>query len=105
MRLYVVCPNTKRRILLSLNVEGKSQIEEIFTVECPYDREIHEYRRENVHAEPTLGASIGGAVIGGIIGAVLAGPIGAILGGGAGLLTGSSAEQEELRRVRRFSEE
>lgn len=104
MRLYVFCPNTKLRIYLSLTVETRSQIDEVFTVRCPHDGEIHTYRREDVNAEPTLGASIGGAAIGGLIGAILAGPLGAILGGGAGLFAGSNAEAEEKRRVQRFYE-
>lgn len=104
MRLYVVCPNTNQRIYLSLVVERQSQIDEFFTVRCPLDRQTHTYRREDVQAEPTLGASIGGAILGGLIGAVLAGPLGAILVGGAGLFIGSNAEEEERRRVRQFYE-
>lgn len=104
MRLYVNCPNTDKRIYLSLTVETRSQIDEIFTVRCPYDGETHTYRREDVKAQPTFGVSIGGAILGGLIGAVLAGPLGAILGGGAGLFVGSNAEAEERRRVRRFYE-
>lgn len=104
MRLYVFCPRTNLRVYLSFTVETRSQIDETFTVRCPHDREIHTYTREDVNAEPTLGASIGGAILGGLVGAVLAGPLGAILGGGAGLLAGNNAEEEERRRVQRFSE-
>ena len=104
MKLYVVCPNTSRQIYLSLTVERRSQIDEYFTVTCPYDEEIHEYSREDVRAEPTLGASIGGAIIGGLVGAIVAGPLGAILGGGAGIIIGSNTEKEELQKVRRFNE-
>ena len=102
MRLYVVCPRTNQRIYLSLVVERRSQIYEPFTVKCPYDGQTHTYRREDVKAEPTLGASIGGAILGGLVGAFLAGPLGAILGGGAGFITGSNADEEERRKVRRF---
>lgn len=105
MRLYVTCPNTNQRIYLSLVVERRSEVDESFTVKCPHDRQTHLYRRNDVEAEPTLGASVGGAIIGGLIGAVVAGPIGAIIGGGAGLFMGSNAEQEEQRRVRQFYEE
>lgn len=104
MRLYVICPNTNQRIYLSFVVERRSQIYESFTVRCPYDEQTHSYGREDVEAEPTIGSSIGGAILGGIVGGLLAGPIGAILGGGAGLLMGSNAEEEERRRVRRFNE-
>lgn len=104
MKLYVVCPTTSRRIYLSIVAEKRSQIEEWLTVKCPFEGGTHTFNREQVEAEPTFGASVGGAVIGGLIGAVLAGPLGAILGGGAGLFMGSSAEDEERRRVRNFYE-
>lgn len=91
-------------IYLSLIVERRSQIDEFFTVRCPYDGQTHSYRREEVKAEPTFGASIGGAILGGLIGAVVAGPLGAILLGGAGLAFGANAEEDERRRVRRFYE-
>ena len=104
MRLYVFCPTTHRRIYLSLVAERRSQIYESFTVRCPYDEQTHTYGREDVEAEPTLGASIGGAILGGLVGALFAGPLGAILAGGAGLFMGSSADEEERRRVQRFYE-
>lgn len=104
MRFYVVCPNTRQRIFLSLSAERRSQIYEFFTVRCPYDDQTHEYRREDVVAIPTLGASIGGALLGGLLGAIVGGPLGLILGGGAGLVMGSNTEEEERRRVRRFYE-
>lgn len=104
MRLYVICPNIRQRIYLSFIVENRSQIYESFTIQCPYDRQTHTYRREDVKAEPTLGSSIGGTILGGLIGVLLGGPIGAILGGGAGLVIGSNTEEEERRRVRRFYE-
>ena len=104
MRFYVLCPNTRQRISLSLYVERRSQIYEFFTVECPYDDQIHEYRREDVEAIPTIGASIGGALLGGLLGGIIGGPLGLILGGGAGLVMGSNVEEEERRRVRRFYE-
>lgn len=100
----MVCPRTSQRIYLSLNVEKRSQISEYFTIYCPFDGETHEYRRIDVVAEPILGASVGGTIIGGLIGAIVAGPLGAILVGGAGLVTGSRAEQEERLRVQRFEE-
>jgi len=105
MRFYVICPNANQLIYLSLAVERRSQIDEFFTVRCPFDEQIHSYRREDVKAEPTFGASLGGAILGGLIGAILAGPLGAILGGGAGLSIGSNAEEEERRRARQFYEE
>lgn len=104
MKFYVVCPNTSRKIYLSLTVESRSQIDELFTVTCPYDEEMHQYSREDVWAEPKLGASIGGAIVGGLIGAIVAGPLGAILGGGAGIIMGSNTEKEELQKARRFNE-
>jgi hypothetical protein len=104
MRLFVICPTTRQRIYLALVVERRSQIDESFTVRCPYDGQTHLYRREDVNAEPTLGASIGGAILGGILGGLIAGPLGAILAGGTGLFLGSNAEEEERRRIRRFYE-
>ena len=104
MRLYVICPTTQQRIYLSLAANKRSEVNEFFTIQCPYDREIHEYRRHDVDAEPAVGASIGGAVIGGLLGAILAGPLGAILVGGIGLAAGSNSEQEENRRVQYFRE-
>jgi uncharacterized protein YcfJ len=102
MKLYVICPTTNRRIYLSLIVERRSQIYSVFTIQCPYDRQVHSFRREDVRAEPTLGGSIGGAIIGALIGGLLGGPLGLILGGGAGLMFGSNVDEEERRRVRRF---
>ena len=104
MRFYVDCPTKNQRIYLALDIERRSQIDEFFTVTCPHDGQTHDYRREDVKAEPILGASLGGAVLGGLIGGILAGPLGAILGGGAGLITGSNAEEEERRKVRQFYE-
>lgn len=104
MRLYVLCPRTGNRIYLSLAADKKTEVYEFFTVYCPYDGQVHQYRREDVDAEPTTGASLGGAIIGGLIGAVVAGPLGAILVGGIGLATGSNAEQEERRKVQYFRE-
>lgn len=104
MKLYVVCPNTDLRIYLSLIVERRSQIDEFFTVECPFDRQTHTYRRDEVEAEPASGASLSGAVLGGLIGAFVAGPLGALLLGGAGLALGANTEEEERRKVRQFNE-
>lgn len=104
MRFYVLCPNTMQRIYLSFIVENRSQIYESFTIQCPYDRQTHVYRKKDVKAEPTLGSSIGGTILGGILGVLLGGPIGAILGGGIGLIFGGNAEEEERRRVQRFYE-
>jgi len=105
MRLYVVCPDKNQRIYLSIVVQRRSEVDEIFTVRCPYDGQTHAFRRGDVEAEPSLGASIGSAIIGGLIGALVAGPLGAILGGGAGLAVGNNAEEEERRKVRQFYEE
>ena len=105
MKFYVICPTTRRRINLSLAVERRSQIDQFFTVRCPFDGQTHHYTRQDVIAEPTVGASIGGAVVGGLIGAVLGGPLGALVLGGIGVLTGSSAEEQDRRRVRQFNEE
>lgn len=104
MKFYVVCPNTSRKIYLSLAVESRSQIDDLFTVKCPHDEETHQYSRKEVRAEPTLGASIGGAIAGGLIGTIVAGPLGAILGGGLGIIAGSNTEKEELQKARRFNE-
>lgn len=104
MKLSVVCPETKRRIYLSSIVERRSQIDEFFTVQCPFDGHTHSYSRHEVKAEPTLGSSVGGAILGGLIGAIVAGPLGAILLGGMGLATGTNAEKEERRKVRQFYE-
>jgi len=104
MRLYVTCPNTKRRIYLSLIVEKRSQIQEPFGIDCPFDNETHWYNREDVNAEPSLGTSAIGTILGGLVGAIVGGPIGAILGGGAGLVIGNNNEEEERRRVRNFYE-
>jgi len=103
MRFYAICPRRNLRIYLTFAVERRSQIDAAFTVKCPFDQEIHTFRREDVIAAPSLGASIGGAVLGGIIGAIVAGPLGAILGGGAGLLAGDTAEKEELQKVKNFN--
>lgn len=100
----MVCPETSQKIYVSLAVEKRSEIPEFFLLDCPHDGTTHEYRREDVMAEPTFGAPIGGTILGGLIGAIFGGPIGAIIGGGAGLALGSNAEQEERRKVQRFCE-
>jgi len=105
MKLYVLCPITKKRIYLSLLVERRSQIPPVFTVQCPYDKQVHTFKRGEVRAEPTLGGAVGGTIIGALVGGLLVGPIGLILGGGAGLVFGSSADEEERRKVRKFYEE
>lgn len=104
MKLYVICPNTTQRVYLPFVVENRSQIDEFFTITCPYDELTHTYNREDIIAEPTLGSAIGGTILGGLIGALLGGPIGAILGGAGGLFIGSNTEEEERRRVQQFNE-
>lgn len=104
MKLYVVCPYRKQRIYLSSIVERRSQIDAYFTIQCPFDGKAHAYSNYEVEAEPTLGTSVGGAIIGGLIGAIVAGPLGAILLGGLGLAAGTNTEEEERRKVKQFYE-
>lgn len=117
MRFYVTCTDRvsnpqpegfahklDRRIYVPFSAENRSQIYEVFTIQCPHDKQIRTYRREDVEVEPTLGSSIIGTILGGIIGTLLGGPVGAIVGSGAGLVIGDSNDKEELRKVQRFYE-
>lgn len=103
MKLYVTCRlNPQQKIYVDIKARHRIHITP-FNIECPYDREIHYYTKDDVYAELELGTVGGGALVGGLIG-ILGGPIGVILGGMAGAMIGASSEEEEKRRVREFYE-
>ncbi|MBM4248888.1 MAG: hypothetical protein FJ149_05555 [Euryarchaeota archaeon] len=102
MKLYTLCPNTQRKVYLTLRAAHRSDLNFYITYVCPHDHQEHTISREDVRAEAELGAFAGGAVIGGLIG-LLGGPLGAILGAGAGGVLGKNAENDENQRTDEFN--
>lgn len=102
MRLYVICPNTQRKIYLANVVEHRSQLMALFSLKCPYENGVtHKYSNNDVIAEPEGSSLTSGAVAGGLVG-LLGGPIGIVIGGMIGAALGAGAEENEQQRVRRF---
>lgn len=102
MRLFVNFPNCGK-VYLTVCVEYRSLLPPVLQVKCPKDDVVMIFVRNQVMAEADGVATIGGAIIGGLIG-ILAGPIGILAGGVLGGLVGSGAEAQDKEAVRRFNE-
>ncbi len=87
MRLYVINPDSKRKIYLKVNAISRSELKrrinkEYFTIRGK------KYSINNVLAENDADSTTSGVVIGGIIG-LLGGPIGVAIGATAGGILGN----------------
>ena len=104
MKIYVVCRKCRRKIYLSPRVRKRRDLPPHIEVRCPYCEHLGVYYRNEVKAEAEVGATFGGAVLGGLIG-LLGGPLGVIIGGAGGGLLGANADTEEEKRVKEFYED
>ncbi|MCL4373205.1 hypothetical protein M1384_04035 [Candidatus Parvarchaeota archaeon] len=77
---------------------------EKFKLSCPNNvcKKEHEYKREDVIAEPSNGTGAGGAVVGGLLGLV-GGPLGLIIGAIIGGVIGASTDQSDSEAANKFN--
>ena len=94
MRLFVKCPVSNNKLYLESGKYSRQSLPLEFTIKCPYDNSIHSYQRNDIIAEPEGGASIGAAILGGIVG-LIGGPLGLIAGGLIGAVIGNKIEQSD----------
>lgn len=101
MKIFVMGA-CKHKIYLATQVQGRSQLPQSFYIKCPVCGNSQLYYSYEVEAEAEANAAVGGAALGGLIG-LLGGPLGLIVGGTVGGLLGASSDDEERKRVDRFS--
>lgn len=102
MRLYVICYRCGAKIFIQSTAKVRSELPLSFQLTCFHGHQ-QIYSNYEVLAEPEVGKTPAGIIIGGLLGALLFGPIGAL--GGAALLggAGASAEAADKIAVERFN--
>jgi hypothetical protein len=101
MKLYVVNPNTKKKVYLNLIASTRHGLANQIDGENFYLGD-NLYSVSDVCAEYESNNTATGVVVGGAVGA-LYGPVGIIIGGLLGGLIGNSSDVKEIVRVRRFN--
>jgi len=102
MRLYVTCRHCGVKIQIQSAAKVRNELPSSFELIC-FRGHKEFYSNYDVIAEPDVGKTPAGVIIGGILGGLLFGPVGAI--GGAVLFggAGASAEAADKIAVERFN--
>lgn len=102
MKLYVINPETKRKIYLKTDAQSKTQFKKELRQNQFKLRGI-QYTIDQVHSEPKMsGSTITNVAIGGAIG-LIGGPFGMLAGAAAGGFIGKMIDDNDRRKSRIFN--
>jgi outer membrane lipoprotein SlyB len=101
MKLYVINPNTNRKIYLTITASTRYKLAQQIGY-YTFSIDNLNYHVNSVHAEIETNGTATGAAVGGLVGTI-GGPVGIFIGGLLGGLVGNTSDEQKINAVRTFN--